>query len=98
MTTPQVMENARFVKDPRARVYVDVDWSAWLEAENATLDESEWEAPDGITTDGPTVNGGIVRLYVSGGTAGTSYVLRNTITTDNGLIDSRSLTVRVRDR
>ena len=38
------------------------------------------------------------RLYLSGGTAGEDYRVINTITTEEGRIDERTIEIRVRQR
>lgn len=85
-------------KDPRARIPVSVDWSEWLAQESTTIASSAWTLEAGPVLDGQTNTPTIATAFVSGGTVGSRYVLRNTITTANGLIDSRSLRVVIRDR
>lgn len=87
-----------FKKDPRAKLPVTIDWSAWLTQEGTTIQSSAWVAEAGITTSAPASTTTAASVLVEGGTADTTYVLRNTITCANGVIDSRSIRVQVRDR
>jgi hypothetical protein len=87
-----------YVHDPRARLPVQVDWSAWLTQEQTTITGSTWTATAGITTDGPAFSSTVATIFVSAGTVGTTYTLRNTITCANGITDSRSIRVVCRDR
>lgn len=85
-------------KDPRARLPVQIDWSAWLTQEGTTIGLSTWEASAGLTIDTQAATSTIATAWILGGVAGQVYTLRNTITGANGVIDSRSLRVVVRDR
>jgi hypothetical protein len=88
-----------FMKDPRARLDIGVDWSEWLTHESATVSDSSWTVtPEGLTLDSATEVDGVTRVFVSGGTVGEIYTVRNTVHTDTGLIDSRSIRVVVRNR
>lgn len=86
------------VRDPRSRLPVSVDWSAWLTQEATTIASSVWSIETGMVVDTPSATTTVASIYVSGGAAGSTYVLRNTITTASGLIDSRSIRVIVKDR
>jgi hypothetical protein len=86
------------VRDPRSRLPVEIDWSAWLAQEGTTLASSTWSADAGLTLDTPANDATSASVFVSSGLAGTSYVLRNTIAGTNGVIDSRSLRIVCRDR
>jgi ABC-type molybdate transport system substrate-binding protein len=95
----QDAQGSLFVKDPRARLDVGVDWSEWLEQEDTAVATSTWTVdPAGLTLDSAAEVAGVTKVYVSGGTVGEIYTLRNTISTAAGLIDSRSIRVAVRNR
>lgn len=86
-------------RDPRSRVPVQIDWSAWLTQEGATtIANSAWTTETGLTLDGDVHANGIAAVNVSGGAHGSTYVIRNTITCANGRIDSRSIRIAVKDR
>lgn len=86
------------VRDPRSRISVRVDWSEWLTLEGTAIASSSWESDAGVTLDTPASTTTAATVYVSGGTDGETYTIRNTITCANGVIDSRSIRVMVRDR
>jgi hypothetical protein len=86
------------VRDPRSRLPVEVDWSAWLAREGTTIASSAWTVDAGLTLDTTANDNTSASVFVSSGVAGQTYVLRNTITGANGVIDSRSLRVVCRDR
>ena len=85
-------------RDPRSRIPVQVDWSAWLTQENTTIQTSTWSTEAGLTLDGALHASGVAAVNISGGAHGVTYVIRNTITCANGVIDSRSIRVVTRDR
>lgn len=87
-----------FKRDPRSRLPVSIDWSTWLTREGTTIAGSTWTIGTGATISAPTNTTTATSVIVEGGTAGQSYVLRNTITCANGMIDSRSIRVQVEDR
>lgn len=88
-----------FVKDPRATLSVEMDWTSWLAQEGTTITGSTWTAETpGITVSSPANAAGVTACVVSGGTAGNSYTLRNTITCADGSVDSRSIRAVCRDR
>lgn len=54
--------------------------------------------PSGITAPGNDSTDTTTTVYLSGGTAGQSYMVTNTITTDTDqATEQRSLVIRVRD-
>jgi hypothetical protein len=86
------------IKDPDARVDYLIDWGEDY-LEGAHLVASLW-------TVAPVVAGGLVvlghahdllcsKVTVEGGTAGSLYQLTNRITRSDGVIDERSIAVRV---
>jgi hypothetical protein len=86
------------VRDPRSKLPISVDWSAWLTRENTTIASSSWTSDPGVTLESPGFTTTLASVIVSGGTAGATYVIRNTITCANGIVDSRSIRVVTRDR
>lgn len=96
------------LKDPDADLDYAVDWGTgaepgpWLPAGDS-IATSVWTVPDGLvlgTGDkAPTITGGnLTRCWLSGGTAGTTYQVTNQITTVDGRVDERSLTIQCVNR
>ena len=83
-------------KDPQAVLDYGFDWSEWLGAD--TIASSSWVASAGITNDSTTNTTLITSITLSGGVAGESYTLTNTIVTANGLQDDRSIRLTVKNR
>ena len=86
-----------FVKDPDANLDYGFDWSDWL-ADGETILTSTWTVTTGLTKDSDSSNDTATTIWVSGGTAGTSYTITNHITTSAGREDDRSHVLKVKDR
>lgn len=88
---------AYFVKDPDAKLDYAVDWSVWL-ADGETIVTSDWVVPDGLAEDSASFDDDSATVWLTGGTAGTEYVVTNRITTGAGRIDDRSFRIRCQER
>jgi len=86
-----------FTKDPDAVLDYTMDWEKWL-ATGDTISASAWTFPTGITKDSDTNTATTATARISAGTAGTDYAIVNRITTDDGRIDDRTITILVRER
>lgn len=86
-----------YLKDADAVLDWQVDWSAWL-VEDETITASSWTVPDGIEEDSTSNDTTTATIWLSGGTAGTTYTVTNHITTSDGRQDDRSLKIRVTER
>ncbi len=92
-------------KDPTAELDYGLDWSDWL-GTSETITTSTWTVPTGITVstdsnhaEDPNVPGGTdTKVWLTGGTAGTSYLVVNTIVTNQYRTDQRTICVKVRDK
>ena len=87
------------IKDPQAILDYAVDWTGWLQS-GETITDAEWAIPPGITqaTPAPSVEGGRCVVWLSGGTAGTTYRVVCHVTTSMGRQDDRSHRIDVMDR
>lgn len=86
------------VKDPSAHLDYGWDWGPWLPAGD-TIAASTWTASPGVTVELDSFTPeGLTVVWVSGGTAGQTYSLTNRVTTAEGRVDDRTITLMVRDR
>lgn len=85
-----------FLKDPDAVLDYTGDWAKWLGSD--TIATSTWDVPDGITKDSESHTSKQTLIWLSGGTAGESYQLRNHITTAAGRADDRTITIKIKER
>ncbi len=69
-------------KDPDSVLDYSIDWSQWLAGD--TIVSSIWTVTLGIAKDSDTNDTTSTTIWVSGGTAGTTYALTNRIITSVG--------------
>lgn len=75
---------AKFEKQPADTQDYDISFVDWLAGLNDTASSVIVTTDTGITQSSPaTVNGGVVKVWLSGGTSGTSYKVTATLTTAN---------------
>lgn len=95
------MTEGTFIKDPSAVLDYSFDWKTkdWLQV-GETIESYVITVPSGLTKDSDSKSGGIVTVWLSGGTAGENYVVACLITTDNTPVrtDERSILIRCRER
>lgn len=91
-------------KDPVAQLTYTVSWVDWLEA-GVALATSNFttstvaDDPSGITVSSPViVDGNKATISLAGGSAGNTYTITNTVTTNNGQTDARRFRVDVKER
>lgn len=84
-------------KDPSADKDYSIDWSALLQ-DGETITASVWTADAALTLTDDGISGGVCFVWISGGVNGTTYSIRNQITTSRGLIDERTLQLKVKDQ
>jgi len=85
-----------FEKDANAILDYTVDWTLWLDSD--TISTSAWSAESGITVDSSSSSTTSATVWLSGGTAGTVYMVTNRITTAAGRTDDRRLLIKVVDK
>lgn len=86
-----------YLKDPEAVLDYAVDWSSWLQA-TETIQSYTVTVPQGITNDSDSENAGIVTMWLSGGSAGTTYDIEVKIVTSLARTDERTFQVKVLER
>lgn len=89
------------LKDPEASLDYAVDWGAeYLSGD--ILSQSSWDVipveVGGIQVAGSAFDANIATVTAAGGVEGHVYQLTNRVVLDSGLIDSRSIVVRVEKR
>jgi len=72
----------QFTKDPSEVKDFAIDWSEALEGD--TIATSTWLLPSGVTESSATNTTTLATIFLAGGTAGSSYVIVNQITTAAG--------------
>lgn len=96
-----------FRKDPQSVLDYGIDWSTWLKTEAEvladtdsadTISTSTWTVPAGIIEDSDSKADRATTIWLSGGTAGTNYILANKIVTVGGRTCERSIEIIVEQR
>ena len=88
-----------FVQDPAEKIERAFDWDDLYLQEGETLASSAWAIdPDGPTLSEDSKSGAVTQVTVTGGTAGYTYVLTNTVVTSEGRIVPRSMAIRMTAR
>jgi fructosamine-3-kinase len=85
-----------FTKDPNAVLDYSIDWTRWLAGDQIAA--SEWIVASGLTKMAESKTATSATVWLSGGTAGQSYIVTNRITTAAGRTEDRSFTIRVEER
>lgn len=82
---------------PLAKLDYGFNWTSWLvSAETITV--SNWEVTAGMVMTTPQVVSGVTSVFLEGGVVGTTYSLKNTITTSVGRVDSRTIKIICKNR
>jgi len=84
-----------FDEDPDAIKDYTINWATYLGAD--TIATSTWTVPTGITKVSDTKTTTTTLVWLSGGTAGSSYSLINRITTAGGRTEDQILVIKVAD-
>lgn len=82
---------------PLAKLDYGFNWSPWL-GSGETVTVSNWEVTAGMVMTTPQISSGITSVFLEGGVVGTSYFLKNTITTSFGRVDSRTIKILCKNR
>ena len=87
---------ATFIKDPDAVLDYGVDWFRWLDGD--TISTSSWSVSAGLTAGTTSHSNGIATIFLSGGTDGTDYTVRNRVVTAGGRTVDRTFAIQVREQ
>ena len=85
------------IKDPDAVLDYGLDWSNWL-ASGETISSSSWVVETGLTKDSSSNTTTTTTVWLSGGIAGRTYRITNSIVTSTGREDDRSILIKVIER
>jgi hypothetical protein len=88
---------SNYDKDPHAILDFKWDWSEWLEA-GETISSYVIAVASGITKESESKTDDSVTVWLSGGTAGSSYIVACKIVTSSSRTDERSMRIMVADR
>jgi hypothetical protein len=86
-----------YPKAPNEVLDYTIDWSDFL-AEGEAISASTFTAASGITKDSQSNSNNAATVWLSGGTHGQEYVVKNTITTSASRTAERSIKIICRNR
>lgn len=84
------------LKDPDAEVPFKWDWTSWLESGDSIASHSI--IVDGVTLVSSAEASGVVTATLSGGTAGETATATCRVTSANGYVDDRTITLKIMER
>ena len=87
----------RFVKQPSEVLDYDVDFSDWFDGRADTPSSHTVIAETGITVVGSSRTGNVVKVVLSGGTAGTKYKITVRLTTNTFLVKEAEFVVAIKE-
>ena len=91
-----------YKKDPDAVLDYQFDWSDWLTTDevvsSSTITISPVVATVGLSAGTPTVNSGVVKVWLSNGVTGANYTVACEIVTNQSRTDERSILIQCLDR
>ena len=91
---------AKFEKQPADVQDFDIDFTEWLAGMGDTAPGPTGcgvEADAGITIVAFVLHEGVVKIYTSGGTDGTTYKITATVTTTGGRVKQAEIKVKVKE-
>jgi hypothetical protein len=90
------MTQIRFLaKDLTSVLDIGIDWSRWLKTD--TIVTSEWTAAPEVTISRLQNDATSTSCFIAGGVFGEVYRIVNKITTQDGRVDSRYISVVIED-
>jgi hypothetical protein len=87
-----------FVKDPNANLDYLFDWADWLETGDTITSHDVQVASGDVVIGTHTNTTTSVTVWVSAGTVNTDATVRARVTTAQGRIDDRTITLLIRER
>ena len=88
--------NGQFTKDPSSTLDYTIDWSGWLGTDE--IIDTTWTVPSGLKNVKNTNTTTTATIWLSGGDPGITYSIECEISTDQGRIDSRQLTIFITNK
>ena len=86
-----------FTKQPADRLDYDFDYSAFLLNTDTVISAVFAVEPVGLTLDTQLVEPTFTKVWVTGGTAGNTYKITCTVTTDHGRVKQDEIRIRVKE-
>ena len=88
---------ARFQKQPADRQDYDIDFTDYLAALSDEGESVAVVAEPGITVTAYSLNTGVVKVWLEGGTDGQTYKVTVTLTSKGGRVKQAEIKIRVKE-
>lgn len=89
--------SGKFTKQPIEVQDYDIDFNEYLEFHNDVAVSHTSFAEAGVSILSSNLTGGVVKLFISGGTDGNTYKVSATITTQGGRVKQGDILVKVKE-
>lgn len=89
--------HAKHVKQPIEVQDYPFDFTEYLQGINDVAESFVVSAAEGVTIESSSMERGVVRAFVSGGTSGRSYKVSATLTTQGGRVKQLDILVKVKE-
>jgi hypothetical protein len=87
------------IKDPDALLDYPIDWSSWLaDITDTYQSHTVTDLTGGITIDSSTQSGGVITVWISGGTVGETASFTVRIVSAAGRTDDRTFYLKIKER
>lgn len=83
-----------FTKDSAEKLDYTIDWSSWLTGSDTIANAPAWTVPAGLVLDSSSYDTSRATAWLRGGTPGVDYLVECRITTAQGRIAERAITIR----
>lgn len=91
------MKLGTFSKQPVEIKDYDIDYTKWMPAGDAIQSVTAAIAPTGLTMGSVLVNGLVVKIWLSGGTNGSTYKITVNVTTTGGRLQQDEFFIKVKE-
>jgi hypothetical protein len=88
---------ATFTKQPAEVQDYDIDFGEYLSTVSDTALTHTVVADTGITVQSSSLTGGVVKVWLAGGTTGTKYKITARLTTTGGRVKEAEVVVKVKE-
>lgn len=88
---------AKFTKQPVEVIDYDFDFSEYLRSVNDVAVSHTAAVTTGLTVETSSLNKGVVKVFVSGGTDGETHKVTATVTTQGGRVKQADIQLKVKE-
>ena len=87
----------KWEKQPGETLDYDISFEDFLDLRGDTGASHVVNAPAGITLEASTLSAGVVKVWLSGGTDGQTYIIEAVVTTTGGRVKEGEIAIKVKE-